>query len=364
LMATAKRIGYKVGIGNAINNGLKSTPQRIAGTQPPGRPSAGGVVCPSTPEGRDHLLKIWRQTMQAFADIGGGIDYIWACAYDSGGCGCDKCKPWGSSAFLKISREVLAQEQRENPNCRLVLSTWMFDAAEWQGLAEAMAKDKSWVDWLMGGGTGSEWEGYPRYPLQHGIPGNLPLVNFPDISMWGMFPWGAYGANPQPARFQKLWREESRLLSGGLIYSEGIYEDINKAITGQLFWRKDRATDEIVREYIAFEYSPDVVEEVLAAIHILEGALSIPYNDPRRDRIDERVCQAYDLIQKADSKLSVQARHSWRWRVLYLRALIDCEIFRNKGKIEGAVLKRAFDELTEIYHAQNTDGVLQPLKLP
>ena len=374
LLAAAKRVGLKVAIGNATNNGMTTRPAAIAGSQPPGKPNAGIVVCPSIPAGHDYLMWLWDQTMDAFIDIDGGIDYIWSVAYDTGGCGCEKCKPWGSNAFLKLSQDVLTLAKRKNPDCRMVISTWMFDPVEWRGLAEAMAKDKSWVDYLMGGSVGAEQadrmglrgvsEGYPKYPLENGIPGDLPLVNFPEISMWGMCPWGAYGANPQPRHFQKLWNEESRLLSGGLLYSEGIYEDINKVIHGQLFWKKDRDVEEIVREYIAFEYSPEVVDEVITAIGILEGALTTNYNDSHRDKLSESVCQAYDLVKKADTRLSLQARNSWRWRILYLRAMIDCEMFKTEGKLEGAVLKRAFDELTEIYHAENTDGILRPPQLP
>jgi hypothetical protein len=374
LMAAAKRVGLKVAIGNAINNGLASVPKTIAGTQPPGKPLTGIVVCPSIPEGHEYLLRVWSQTMDAFADIGGGIDYIWASAYDYGGCGCEKCKPWASNAFLKISKDVLEQAKKKNPDCKMVLSTWMFDPGEWQGLADAMAKDKSWVAYIMGGTIGVEQaaklgmkgagEGYPQFPMKHGSPGNLPLVNFPEISMWGMYPWGAYGSNPQPDHIQKFWAKESPLVSGGLLYSEGIFEDINKAIYSQLFWKKDTDVKDVLREYIAYEYSPEVVDELLPAIDILEGSLTTDYNKAQRDKLTERVCQAYELVKKADAKLPLQARHSWRWRILYLRALIDCEMFKKGGNLEGTALKRAFDELTEIYHAENTDAVLKPPKLP
>lgn len=359
-MSTAKRLGLQVGIGNAINNGLKSVPKEIRGTQPVGRPPAGVVVCPSLPDGHEYLLKLWSKTMDAFADIGGGIDFVWSAAYDTGGCGCEKCAPWGANGFLKISRDVITQEKEKNPNCKLVLSTWFFDTAEWKGLTAAMAIDKSWIDYIMAGRAGD----YPRYPLENGIPGSLPMLDFPEISMWGMYPWGGYGANPQPSRIQSLWNEESGLLSGGIPYSEGLYEDINKAIYSQLYWKKDRTAEDIVREYIAFEYSPEVVEEVLAAINILESSLTTSVNDPKRNKLSEDVCQALDLVEKADAELSLQVRNSWRWRILHLRAMIDYQMFKNGGRIEGVILKQAFDELIEIYHAEKTPGLLQPPKLP
>ena len=40
---------------------------------------------------------------------------------------------------------------------------------------------------------------------------------------------------------------------------------------------------------------------------------------------------------------------SWRWRLLYLRALIDAELHRTEGRYEGDVLQQAFDELRDIY---------------
>jgi hypothetical protein len=34
---------------------------------------------------------------------------------------------------------------------------------------------------------------FPKYLLDHGVPGNLPLLNFPEISMFGRSPWGGVG---------------------------------------------------------------------------------------------------------------------------------------------------------------------------
>jgi hypothetical protein len=59
--------------------------------------------------------------------------------------------------------------------------------------------------------------------LDQGVPGGLPLLNFPDISMWAESREG-YGAHPLPERLQRRWDGTKKKLSGGFPYSEGIYE--------------------------------------------------------------------------------------------------------------------------------------------
>jgi hypothetical protein len=67
-------------------------------------------------------------------------------------------------------------------------------------------------------------------------------------------------------------------------------------------------------------------------------------------------------MQDADGKLTAQARQGWRWRLLYLRALIDQELSRTDGRLQGATLRQAFDEIVRIYHAQHvhTNRVAPP----
>ena len=73
--------------------------------------------------------------------------------------------------------------------------------------------------------------------------------------------------------------------------------------------------------------------------------------------------EAFDLARRVDAKLTAAARRSWRWRILYLRAQIDKELFERKGKLGGKVLDAAFQELSRIYQpisaspAQNQPAV-------
>ncbi|MEI7639559.1 MAG: hypothetical protein WCJ37_19745, partial [Syntrophus sp. (in: bacteria)] len=173
-----------------------------------------------------------------------------------------------------------------------------------------------------------------------------------------------YGAAPLPNRFQAEWGAKSGVLSGGYPYSEGIYDDLNKVLYAQLYWDSKRPAADIVKEYCAFEFSPEVADDMAKAIGIFE-------RNHKRQEINESAEEAFSLIQKTEAKLTIQARRAWRWRLLALRALIDRELFRTvprpvfkqqgaKGIFsasisDGKVLKAAFEELRTIYHADKID---------
>ncbi|MGA2259551.1 MAG: hypothetical protein ABSG53_33160, partial [Thermoguttaceae bacterium] len=116
------------------------------------------------------------------------------------------------------------------------------------------------------------------------------------------------------------------------------------------YWNPDQQAVETIKEYIAFEYSPDIVGDVATAIRIFE-------QNHLRDHINPSADKAYELIRAAEKRLSPKARRSWRWRILALRALIDHELLKHQGRLEGETLKGAFDELTAIYHAENAHSM-------
>jgi len=172
-------------------------------------------------------------------------------------------------------------------------------------------------------------EDFPRYPLDVGVPGNRPLINFPEISMWGNWPWGGFGANPLPRRFQRLWDQVKHKVEGGFPYSEGIYEDMNKAIVSQFYWSRDRSARETLEEYIAYEYGIPDTADVLAIVDILETASSRLYTQQTVDA--EQAQRAHELAESIHKRLPLWARQSWRWEILRLRALLDRERFAGDG---------------------------------
>jgi hypothetical protein len=394
LMADARSVGIKVGLLHIVNAGYTSTPKELMAT--PGSGCGGNMVCPGKPEGKKLLMKNWNSLINEFADP--GLDLVVYWPYDEGGCDCAQCRPWGGNGYLKLCRDFSALVREKYPKANIILSTWCFDYSqspdwkvrvpsrengEYAALAKALEDDKSWVDCIMTDAHGN----FPEYPLIHGVAGGLPMVNFSEISMNGQYPWGGFGANPLPARFQRLWNEAEDKLTGGFPYSEGIYEDINKTICSQLYWAPDRPTMETVKEYIAYEYSPAVVDSVAKAIQLLEQnhmrklvvekkekpdadwfsentiiggsrigfvhADQTPLTEAEMKNLKTNTEEAFRLIDGADKQLTPQARAGWRWRILYLRAVIDRELVKTNGWFEGPVLKAAFEEMTKISHSEH-----------
>lgn len=356
LLEAANGIGMKTGLVQCPNQGFTAAPDSVRATPNPDelkrRGNTGINCCPSTPEGEAYLLKVYEDLFAEYKDV--GLDYLVCWPYDEGGCGCRVCAPWGAKAYPNLSQKVAELGREVFPDLEVILSTWMYDVppeGEWPGLTERLREDHAWLNAIMA----DDHFDFPRYPLDHGVPGDLPLYNFPEISMWGRNPWGAYGANPLPARYEGLWKQVQGRVSGGMPYSEGIFEDINKAICLRFYWNGEATAESTLREYAAFEFSPDVVVDVVQAVLLLEEAWV--------ERGPKSV-EAFELLRKADAALPKRVRSSWRWRLLYLRGLIDSQMAKNGGKKEGDVLRDAFNELTALYHADRAHPSLRPPVIP
>lgn len=332
------------------NTWFINAPKNIRATPLPDpthrRGNSGHPICPSNPEGRAYILANARTFFEKMADSQIDILVFWP--YDEGGCACDKCQPWGSNGFLKLSRQLAELGRRHFPKLKTVLSTWMFDTppeGEWQGLTDALAKENGWVDYILA----DAHEDFPRYPLDVCVPGQLPLLNFPEISMWGNSPWGGFGANPLPRRFQRLWDQVKQKVSGGFPYSEGIYEDITKAIVVQYYWDPERTAHDTLAEYAAYEFGGNVTDDVLALIDDLETNSALSY---RKQPVDlDAAKRAYDVAERINGRLPAWAKQNWRWEILHLRAIHDRERFI-AGSLDSPAAEAAMLRLMDIYHCQ------------
>ncbi len=345
----AKELGllFTTGLGNTLFIGAPDSIRATRLPDPMGRRgNSGHPICPSIPEGHEYIVSNTRRLFEKLSDVGLDLACYWP--YDEGGCACAKCMPWGSNGYLKLSRDLTNVGREYFPNLKTILSTWMFDTppeGEWQGLSDALARDEDWLDYILA----DAHEDFPRYPLDVGIPGKRPLLNFPEISMWGNWPWGGVGANPLPGRFQRLWDQVKHVVEGGFPYSEGIYEDMNKAVVAQFYWAPDRSARDTLEEYIEYEFGPGVRSDVLSLVDILEAAAGASYQ--KKPVSEDEARRARSLAERAHAKLPEWGQKNWRWQILRLRAILDHERFAGDGlttpEAEAALLR-----LIEIYHCQ------------
>jgi len=324
LLSIARKLGLRTGLMAVPNQGFQDTPAALRGARLPdplGRRGNLGVnLCPSLPAAAELIESNYRRLLAQWQDV--GLDLLCLWPYDEGGCACARCQPWGANGYLRSARAVAEIARSYYPNLQVILSTWMFDTppeGEWEGLSAALAQGNDWVDYIMA----DAHEDYPRYPLERGAPGNLPLLNFPEISMWGLFPWGGYGANPLPGRLQGLWEQVRGAVSGGFPYSEGLFEDLNKVVVSQFYWDPARTAADTVQEYAAYAYGADAAPQVLEMVGLIERNHVAVAREGRLSL--GAAARAWALAQEVDAGLAPWARASWRWRILYLRALLDWE---------------------------------------
>jgi hypothetical protein len=356
VVALTHAAGLAVGFLTCPNVGIPGIPDAWAAvdvpdTDPARRGNVNPRICSSQPGAMAWLEERYEAYFTGYDDL--GLEYVSTFPYDAGGCGCPDCWPWGVKGFVEVSKLFFEVARRHFPACRRVLATWCYDAlgaheGEYAGLDRLLREDASWTDYLMI----DAHEDFPRWPLEHGAPGGLPAVNFAEITMWGRYPWGGFGANPLPARFERLWRQAKGMMDGGFPYSEGIFEDINKVVEGHFYWDKEASAEEAVRAYVAYEFSPEVVDTVTEAIYLLEETY------PREGRDPEKVRRAWALLEAADAQLPAYARTAWRWRILYLRALIDAEALESDTLTDRA--DAALEELITIYCAEQAGGPVLP----
>ena len=337
-------------------------------------------LCPSKPGAVDLLLKWRREMYEAFADL--GVEYVWLWPYDQGGCTCSKCAPWGINGFPRLCEPVARLTREVLPDARLIVSTWYFDRfvrGELDGFAQYLRHKPDWLDYVMVNGHDPNAVDF----LRNKMPAGVAALDFPEISMEGMWPWGGFGANPRPARFRRYWDELSGLVSGGFPYSEGIFEDLNKTLMLQWYWNPARPAHEIVREYAAAEFSPDVADNVTRAVAILDRNLVNHWQRPKgagqewrkafemiangepamaefgfNERHDTDECLR--LMNDAARRLPEWAGKAWRWRVLWVRAALDAETDSNGG-VHSDRVDELFDELIRIYHAERAEWQVLPL---
>lgn len=373
LHAYGKKLGMKTIVSMGVNSGFPDTPVELRAV-PPMRSYHYYDICPSAPGGLELILKNTEKRITVgYKDI--EPDFILAWPYDEGGCACPACSPWGYNGMFRTTEKLLELYRKYFPNGKIIYGTWLFDhkeQGEWAGLYRRFADGEGrWCDLLLADSHGD----FPAYPLEHGLPEGKGLITFPEISMWGRQSWGEYGATAMPRRFFRLFHQSNRVTSGFKVYSEGRYEDINKEVVVGLYVNPSATVEEILRSYASFYMPGTDPNDFVKLCGLLEDNHEFPGHKVTPDFSDipedseelagyrRRAAEACRIADRMQSMILPSFRSSWRWRLVFLRAMIDREIFAervsvthhrgpNGGPIPDAKpdsAKPYFDEVHKIY---------------
>ncbi|MBM4027499.1 MAG: hypothetical protein FJ280_19145 [Planctomycetes bacterium] len=357
ILAASRQIGMKAALVHCANNTYKSLPDELAAVETTRQITALGThVCPAKPAGRERLMREWTEVLEAFRPV--GLDYVCFWPFDNGGCNCEKCRPWGSNGYISISRDMAAEFRRFYPRGEVILSAWRFLAGEWHDLYDVLGKDAGWAQYILA----NSCRGFPEdvakaneETTQRGSPGNLALMVFPEISMLGMYPWGGRGATYRVADWKREIEQARRLGARSIMpYSEGIYEDAAKVLWVQAFWDPRRSVEEVLKEYIRYEYDPQVLPQILEVIDLLGTMQEVSLKSKTFTPLEaQRGRQCGDFVDQIEPNLPAHVRTSWRWKLLANRCRLEAclrqgRAFEPNGDYTEEA-RRCLDEIARIY---------------
>ncbi len=211
----------------------------------------GQLVCPSTDGGRSAILKNYRNWFDDLAKAGVHLRAISACPYDYGGCACDACNPW-ILTFAKLCKEIHAIAEEYHPGVEMRFIGWWWTPEEHQLFA----------DWVNAEAPGWAKSMALHIPYGKDTVADVPL---PDGCARQAFVHIGYADEASPKDIyghlgpviapERLARTvaafEKQGCTGWMAYSEGIFDDVNKAILAGLSTHQFADADAVLRTYAA-----------------------------------------------------------------------------------------------------------------
>jgi len=325
LAATAHACGMRVASGGVANEAFRD--HASAELRADNRARRGGFyesqVCPSQPGGMAMILEDRRRALE----LQGPIDIFTYWPYDQGGCGCEACSDaehrWGHT-FLAIGPQIVQVVKELNPDVHVNVATWLMDDVE---RAQVYALCREGADWFDGVMTETQHAG------EEALAARYSRWVFPEISMIDCYftSYGLNGANPLPVHFADEARRMALAGCGTALYSEGIYEDINKVVWMNVLWDPTRTARDIVEEYCGYYFGDQTRGEMSELMMELETTWGAAKLAKTPSETTERILARLNAIAP---RLPAPAWCRDRWQMLRDRAELDALMTRIGSDVE------------------------------
>lgn len=212
----------------------------------------GQLLCPSKPEARQTIVDNHRRLFKDLKDRGVSLDSISGCPFDYGGCNCEQCRPW-IMTFGKLMAEIHDAAKEYFPGIKVRLIGWWWNKEEHDLF-------KQWADKPERGRFASLAAHLPYGETRPNpgivLPEDCELHAFVHIGYADKAQprdvYGAWGPVAAPNRLATTCYELSGIgCKGFMAYSEGMFDDVNKALLGSLSSGKASDPPAALGEYAA-----------------------------------------------------------------------------------------------------------------
>jgi hypothetical protein len=308
------------------------------------------LVCPSVSGAHDRILY---ERLLLFKELE-HIDHLFLPPYEVGACECDRCQPW-SQTYLKLVKETASFLHRHHPNAQVWISNQGFSPEESEWLWQTLAQERhEWLQVMQYGPTAYGFSsngvvpdtrqpsGTRRYPAMGTLTRNLQetvrripvrytLVLGPDVTHTFQPQYGMEYMDPallwlhtyespfaRPLGYHEIFRATASASAGVALYSEGLYDDLNKALWAGWTWSPDLSPWEATMNYARWWFGDSAAQFVAEAILLSESNWESPL--VTNDQVEQVVLQ----LDQADLRIPEHLREgNWRWTMWRLRGLLD-----------------------------------------
>lgn len=247
-------------------------------------------------------------------------------------------------ALLERQTQLL---RKYHPKAQMWVSPQSFSREWLDEFIEILRKGPAWLDGVVYG---------PQVrvdlaELRKLVPARYPIRNYPDIthSRHCQFPvpgWdlayaiteGREVINPRPTQMTRIFELQQPHTMGFLTYSEGVNDDVNKAVWSALGWNPETRPEATLREFARYFFGPRHAGDLAQALLGLERNWSGPLL--ANQGVESLLQRVRAIEQTAPPALLA----NWRFQQILYRAYYDAHV-RRRLIAERAAEQQAYEAL-------------------
>lgn len=216
--------------------------------------------------------------------------------------------------------------------------------------------------------TGPNWA-MPLDELRKRLPVSYPIRLYPDITHnvrceypvhFDRDDWHyTYAAtlsresiNPRPCEMAKLHSTVAAFIEGSVSYSEGINDDVNKAVWSALDFNPNTPLNEIIADYCRLHFYGADTKKIAEGIFCLEANWERP---PETNPIIDYTFELFESVSRANPSIN----ENYRFLMLHFRAMCDY-LIKKRRCFELYAVKKA----KELLLCGSVDKAMATLSAP